>query len=141
MIMTGIVMTADPIERRIERVKENPREGMKGATITLQNELHPGIKTSVARILRGTVNLNAHHKRHVLMSSSRFGQSLQNVRHFLLSSDGHSICGARRHSCGGVLEAKSGSGYPDRGGGRNGCYHCRRRLHDGHDGSRGLRLH
>ena len=93
VIMTGIVMTVGPIERRIERAKGNLEEGMKGATI-LQNELSPGIRTSVAWILRGTVNPNVQ-KRHTLTFISRFKQSLRNVCYFLLSSEGHSVCDNR----------------------------------------------
>lgn len=83
MIMTGIVMNADSIEKRIERAKENPNEWMKDVIVTLQNEQLTGTRTSLPRNLHGTVSLNAH-KRFVRMLSLRFGRSRHNVSHFLL---------------------------------------------------------
>ena len=140
VITTGIVMTADPIGRWIERVKENPTERTKDVTSTPPNEPPPGIRTFVARISRSMLNLNAN-KMHALMCSPRSGQSPRNVCYFLFSSDSHLICGTRRHSCGNFLQANSRSRYPSRGWRRNGCHHCRGRIHDGRDGSHGLRLH
>ena len=100
MITTG--MTADLIEKKIKGAKGNPRERMKGVTLTLQNELLLRIRISVARNLRGTVHLNAR-KMHVLMFNSRFRHSLRNVSRFLFCSDEHLIQGARRSSCANFL--------------------------------------
>jgi hypothetical protein len=78
VIMTGIVMNADSIEKRIERAKENPNEWMKDVIVTLQNEQLTGTRTSLPRNLHGTVSLNAH-KRLVRMLSLRFGRSRHNA--------------------------------------------------------------